>query len=933
MRNMGFMKKHGFASFLVAALLCISNAHAGPFPFSFWANQACVDVPLDFTVRATTLTGSVIRHGFSCSPNGTYCFGVAAEKLSGDPLTYHFYYSADSSVTWTKAAYTLTTPSGVTFSEDRTNDVLMSPKVLVADNGKAMAIFNGKNPASGFISVEGVYSDLSIGSPVVTATAAVGVDAENSVGTAGSLANNSGVSYTGHLEGDLSDLSFVIVAINRDNNTLGLRFFTAGGATYQNSDLSGYAQHYMSRVGLTVTGTGSSHRAYVFNKASTTNISDKLYDQPSATPVQNTVVLTGDYYVYDCGASASKGYCLVRDNATDAPQYFSWNIAGTPTYSSLKILSSQLDLDEYIGLDTIENSAAQAYNYGKVPGPQVVINSSDTNNVFFVTDLLHPDTVVRPGIHEVRDDTAFLGEGPTNFSTVGFSSIGSGAGSAYDGQVVTLSSQRPRTFGMIVRQNGTIPSGAITCEIKATTGAVPNAIPTGAALYTSTNSYSAPHLSKNSSGQWVFCDFDAPALTGVYAVSMKTTHPLHASNNTSKSLSTSNPYANGNYYTCDNTDVCTANSASDIVFTVSGEWTYNLASVADERSAMSGIAFWGTDSSISATSTAGQISFITKASPSGISAVQRRQAGHVYKSNISIGSGSTASTIGTISAIGYAAASFDKALVYESNLGTTESARKDAITGVVSTTEMAEDRSGLGSVISAYTSMTFGNQAAFTSGKSGVFNTTSSKIVMSTVTAAHDLLTDGSPFFIEVEFLLNTLPSVKGQPSIIASDYFDGNADPGWLLYVDTGNQINFGPSGGTLTNTESVNTVTTGTRYKLRITGDGTTVRMELDDVEVTYNTQNTTAYNVGANSHPLAIGNVYNTSIYGLGGEIGYIKLGKGTSTPVATAYFSQPELLHPINAGKTTALLKGVGTGSATINTGFNQWGTVSSSVCSP
>lgn len=905
------------------ALLLVStlSATAGTFPFAFWkaSGPSCTDQV--FTVQSSTLTGSVIRHGMSCSPNGVYCFGVALEAQASFAFTYHFYYSKDAGLTWTKYAYTQTNGASGAILEDTLHGYAMTPQIVVADNGKAASIIS--NSASGLnYHVKGVYSDISAGSPVVTDTAAIPIDAENNQGTAGFICANTTGNRQAWLEGDKTDLSFLVVACVLQNDTVGFRFFTNGGATYQNSDLGGYSHYYGSRVGLAVTGSGSSHRVHAYNKNGATNLQYRYYDQPSATAVGSGTVATGDYYLYDCDSSATKGYCLIRDNSTDAANYYSWNATGSPTYSSLRTLQPQLDLDDFIGLNGHENTSGQAYNYGKIPGPQIVINPSDSNHVYFMLDQLHLDGAVRPEVYEVRDDTAFLGVAFSSDTASGTQELYFSTTSVELAQTFTGAATRFRGASFTMRQVGTIAPGSIVyAELQNTTAGAPN----DTVVATSLNSIDPRKLSRDTSGERVHFNFNTQTLTGVYAVVLKATYPTGSDH--VQLIGSTNGITAGIAYRKD-TGVWTSTGA-DVVCEINSEWVYDYGQTVMDRAEKSGTTWWGADSSIGLKDSS-TLSMLTRAFPSGLGVANWRQAGHTYRSTIAMGSGSAASTPSTQVIAGYDPTKFDSALIYASDLGTTESARKDAVTGVASTTEMAEDRSGINASVSAYTSVTFGNQAAFTSGKSGVFNTTSSKIVMDTANVTQDLLVGGSPFFIEAEFMLNTLPSVKGNLSIIASKFTDG-VGFGWWLWVTTGNNLLFG--GTSLTDTIGTTVLTTGVRYVVRVTGDGATVRLYLNGIEQAYFSQNTSAYSFAGNSSPLCLGNVHNTSIYGLGGEIGFIKIGKGSATQVATGYYSQPEMLHPINAGKISAFLQGIGTGSTTINTGFNQWGTLVPNSCFP
>lgn len=878
-----------------------------------------------FTVRASTLTGSVIRHGVACSPNGTYCFGVALEQGATSSGTYHFYYSANAGVTWTKYAFTDAIPTSSAILEDRIYGYLSTPQVVVADNGKAFVLYHSYNPTVQ-VHLRGAYSDISAGSPAVTQSAATGIDAENSVGTAGYICANTTANRQAWLGGDRTDLSFIAVACVKDPGGIAaVRFFSNGGATYQNSDLATLAaQYYGSRAGVVVTGSGSAHRTFIINKNSSTDVSAYWYDQPSNTPTSSTTVISGDYYLYDCDATNTKGYCLSRDNATDAPGYFSFSVTGTPSFSAFRSISPQLDLDDLIGLDTYENSAGQPYNYGKVPGKQVLINPSNANNAFFMTDLVHTDGVARPLLTEVRNDTSFNGPGPSNTTVTGNQNQGYNAASQRIGQTFTATFGPLRTIAIRLNQVGDIaPGNTLRCDLYNTAGGVP----TGSAIATSINTYEESEISRSGSYQHVFCQFNETlTVSNLYAVVLETTHPLSTTNFIN--IPSGAGYGGGNGIRWDGS--VWNDTGDDLVFEVNGEDQYDLSKAVAKWYGDTNLFAWGTDSAISWTPTTGLLSITTKKSPTGSSAASRRQSGHTFKATVTTGNGSAPSSLSALSPLGYPAGTFQPGMVFQTQPGTEESSRKDAVTGAVSATEKAEDRSGMNAT-AVYTGVTYRAEAGCDSGQAIVFDASGDKVDYGAgTTGVYDVARDGSGFSIESQFVLDTLPSVKGFFSTIASKQTDGTGNSGWLFYVNASNRLQFQLNSPNSSTTGSTTSFTTGTVYRVKVTGDGSTIRLYVHDgstwVEEAYSVQHTTAYDYETTTDQFEIGNTHsNTQPYDLRGALCYVKVQKGANDMVATGYTSQPEILHPINAGKLAAAEQGIGTGSLTINTGFNLWGT--------
>lgn len=869
---------------------------------SMWSPKVLAN-PAESTAAFEVVSwgGPIIRMSGDMSDNGTYGVIAALVNTAASTNVWKFAYTKNGGASWTLAAYTEALVVGAAYSsQEAIIQGYMNSWTQVANNGKAFCSFQN---ADGTLSyhVKGVYTDLSIGSPVFNQTAATGVDAENSVGTSGYLfANTTANRTTSGLAVDRADLSFIAIAGNRQNDTVYVRWFTAGGATYMGADLSGYTHLYGRRSTMIVTGTSGSHRTFLFNSATSSNMSYKYWDEPSTTAVTNVLVLAADVFQHDCRFSGTKAYLLYRDNADDAPKYISFNTNGTPTFSAVRSIVPQLDVDEYFGLSLIENLVSQPYNSIKYQGPQIAINPSDTDQVFFGLDLVHPDGLTRATVVEVRDDSTFAGAVINNVAAPsGDYGIRNDAGTHVQlAQTVTLAGEKVRTFSVRGYIGGAgsviIPTGHdVTCELQATTAGLPN----GTVVATALNTYAASDVTTNTAQQMMHFRFDTQTLTGVYAFVFKSTYPITGTNKYVLLKSTGTTYAGGAGYRFDGSTWLAL--SDDFYFELNSEWIYDIDSLRAKKQRDTGILLLdSTETSLVWSENVDSPVLLSRVSAQTYGLSRRPVTGWPFNTVFTQGAGSTASSFSTPRYLGYD--NHDERLVFSTECGATSSARIDVDTSAVSTTEMAEDRSGLAQVINSYTSVTFGTQALFTSGKSAVFNTTSSKIIHDSGAGsffddALALLKNGSPFALEVEFSLTTLPSVKGASSIVVSKYFDGNADPGWFLLVNTSNRLVFGKAGGTLTNTEGSTVLTTGTRYLVKVTGDGTTVRMYIDGSEVSYISQNTTAYDVGTSTHRLCLGNVYNTSIYGLGGDIGYVKLSKGSSTFAGVGFANQAAITH--------------------------------------
>lgn len=871
-----------------------------------------------FTLRAGTLTGSVIRKALGASPNGTYLFAVVLEHQAANAYTYHFYSSADSGNTFTKAAYTEANASGGSLTEDENYGYFQDPQIVVADNGKAFATFT--NSESNTWAVKGVYSDLSVGVPVVTQSPATGVDGINSTGTAGFISRIVNQYRVAQLAADLTDLSFVCVAISSPTtDDLNLRFYTNGGATYQNSDLGGFAHTGGSKVGLTVTGSGSAHRVFVFGKNSSTTLTYRYWDQPSATSVGNGTALTGDFFVYDTTADATKGYCLVRDNSDDAPKYFSWNVTGSPTFSGLKVLSSQLDLTETIGLENIGSYG----NYHRNVGKRVIISPASSNNVFFACDLSHQDGVERGSVIEVRDDTSFAGTTVSMLTENNNFALRNTSSKQKIAQTFTASSTRLRS--VTLKAHGYSPTGVpiasgatLTAHLYNTSGGLPTTL-----VASALNSYDPAHLPQTtttiaSDRRLIAFNFNTQTLTGTYAIVLESTIAINGVTDI-RFGGAASVYAGGDLVEFDGT-TWSISTGNDLTFEINGEWNYDLSGPAAERTKLSGVKFWSTDSAIGLAS-ASLVSVTTKVSPTGLSAAQRRQAGHTYKAQLSIGSGANASSfVLPPSPAGYSPTQFDKALVYNTQCGTVASGRKDSITGVVHATERAEDRSGLNIPVSSYNNLTTVTDGDFSSGQASEFNGTNSNVAI-VATDPMKLIGVNPIFAIELEIKPLAFGSSRGILNWASTTTTSG----GWVINYSTSGTVFFAVPGGATTETSS--TMTLNTRALLKIVGDGQAIRIYFNGVEQPYATQITSGYTFAApnTGNTIITLGAYSDNANNLNARFGTVRMVRGTTTFASALYYSQPETLSPINAGRLVGLNQGIGTGSETIGTGFNQFGT--------
>lgn len=856
-----------------------------------------------------SLTGSVVRIYGSMSPNGTYGVVGVRENTSGSLANQHFYYTKNGGSSWThfSTVYDVAVGGEYAYYYWPVND-----QIAVADNGKMFALYVDYSTSPNYsYHVKGCYSDLSVGSPALTDSAATGVDSVNQEGTAGFLFATTSGNKKGFLSADLTDLSYIAIAGLNQDSTVNMRWFTNGGATYLNSDLSGYTQIYQNNVGLAVTGTGIAHRTFLFNYVSTSDLSYKYWDQPSATPLANTTITSSNFQIFDTKLAGSKVYLLGR-NGSGNPVYISGTTTGTPAFSGVKSLNGSLDMDQYGGKpdETVYSGVPTFAQKGN--GGRIIADPASNNHLFFIGDFLHPDGCYRASMFEVADDTAFQGIQTSNYAAGSAAELRNASTTERMSQSFTSGTgQRLRSVALKCYQNGTIASGT---QLTVTLQTASAGIPTGVVVANAINTYDPSLITKSTSGEWLSFYFAGLTLnnTQEYAIVIDANYAINASNRLTFLASSGNVFAGDQRLY--NGSAWIDNTATDLNLEINSEWQINLGNALPASLTFEDRNRNNFESSIVLKNSA-MFNFITRRTKNprfGTETDSYPKTGHAYKREIIINSPGTIATIGSITQTGFLSGKLDENLVLNVSFGNTDNAVIDVNTGVVSSTLQGEDRAGWNIQTNAYTSATFVNEPLFDSGRAFEGNGSSSRVGYQAgggdSTPLFWLLKQGNSFAIEVEFTLTTLTSTKGILNCLCGNYLNGSgSDPGWAFYIDATDKLYFFPGIGGSASTVGQTSFTTGIHYKVRVTGDGNTIRLYVNTgsgwTEETYSSQLTGGYNLSQPTQITEIGNFPNQNVYNLTGRIGYVKIANGSSTFAYEGYSSQPPLCDLFNLGSFT------------------------------
>lgn len=899
-----------------------------------YARQEVVIPGENFFSELFSITGSVLHHSAQKSPSGQYQIVKLLEKTSGNSF-WHFGHSNDYGKTFTK--YSTTVDFGEALADEKDGEFHRFNKdtMAVSDDGKAF--FAYQTSSAFYILVKGFYSDLTIGTPVLTDTPSMSTDAANSSGASGVIFSNVGASsYIGlSVQADLTDLSYIAVASATGGNVMYVRWYSTQGSVHIGLSSTNYTHTATDPFLLFVNGSGSSHRTTMFNHRNDNGQIQQVYwDQGSTTAVSNTTIYANNDTILAGSAFDDKIYIFTRNDSDSNVYLLRGSNIGfglTPSWSTrLQVLPSGLTPDLYNGWNSTGSD-----NLFKTLYSRIAINPGDENHITIAYDATHPDSVIRSTLVEVPDATAINFAGINQVSTNATYQIRHISGSQKTAQTfaATASTPKLRTASFLLYQENTIPSGyLINASLYATTAGVPS----GSALATSVNSYDPTLITKSSSGQWVHFNFANVTLTNgtTYAISLEGTQPIDATNRLRMKTSTSNPYGSGALY--EYNGATWSGPGDDATFMISDAYITDVGKAIQSSSNRATFGFHDQETQIAnIDSTTSQLTFRRVSSESD---ALKQLSGHPYRRVLTWGSSGTQSTLTSASVAGYSPNNFDENLVFAVAPGYNDSKRQNTGTGVLDDSSMLEDRSGMNNVTSSYSNITSADvvaDASFQSGYALDFNG-SDEVVQYSDTQVKDLYFN-KPFAMEFEMKATSLASNMA----VVADYQNSAGSRGWFCYVNTGGDIFFAivNSSDVVIGSRGTNTgfVTASTYYVIRVVydGDSTPIRIykassyDGSFTEATYASGTTfTSGNTSSAAGPLRIGSESATGFFN--GRIGYVKIVNGANSFAYAGYKNQAPLVGHLNLGTRILAENKLGQNSASNSINFDNIGIISGDV---
>jgi len=902
----------------------------------------------NFFIKNASLTGSVSLLLGAVSPNGQYAVVKLAEQTAATTWSWHWFYSKDYMQTWIHFGTTKSTTASAGFVEEANGSAQyfrMPP--MVANNGKMISTYATLTSAN--IDVRGVYSDLSAGSPSLTDTVVTGNDTLNTSGaTPGvifALPGTASVYEIGQAA-DLTDLSFIAIGGMRSATTTSyVRTYTNGGATHNWLSSASLAHALLTDpLGICINGSAPNHRVTVFPKNGTTSILYTYYNEGSNILVGSGTSFTGNAHVCGCSNLGNKAYIYISDAATKM-QYVSVDLS-TQTYSAAKVLNNINLVDFFQGW-----SASAAGNEYISFFNKIAIDPVDSNHVFFVEDMIQTNAngTRQSFLYEVCSDINFIGSMTQQLAGSTAQVFRNTSTVSELAQTFLTTATRFRSFGLKMYQVGTIPVGsALTAEIQATTGGVPN----GTVIATSTNSLDPSRLTIGVGGQWFWFNFNVTLSNSTtYAFVLKGTESIDAANYVVVLKSTASSYASGGLTTYNGSVWSAASATDDILFDVNGEFITLLGEGKDNIS--QGTGYDDQESQINLIPGTSTLQYLTKRTPILTLDTYRPIAGHPFRRAIAIGSGGTQSTYTASQIAGYAPANYDPDLIFTTMLGNTDCAQiADVTTGVKSSANIGEDRSG--SCLSMnYTNIVSGDYHSDDSDFVGSYLWTTEAgnkriIVDETpdLPALWDISVAGAPLICEVEFK----PTAWGTGNLYLFSHFRAESSTsyyGWFTWVDNvTNKLNFRCGSGAIgtpsgyTTTTTTETLTLGQYYRLRFTWDGTYGRFYYNTSKIggtwtqfTYDllAPATTVYQISTAG--LGVGcTTDETSVAGKAPnnygdiKIGYIKVSRALDFTY-DGYKNQAPLVHLRPMGPQVLVETKLGTNDTVNGINYDQWGMIS------
>lgn len=885
----------------------------------------------DFYTKIAGLTGSAYIHDHGISPSGQYYFGRITEANSGTELN-HFFYSKDYQKTFTKFATTKTTNTtgdALSLEEHSGSFRFANKNAVVADNGKCFAIYG--TVSTGDFRVNGVYTDLSAGTPVLNDTPATGVngsfnDAGATAGVIFSL-DASNLSFHGIADGNRVDLSYVAVFGVRSDGVSTLADFTSGGSVFGmfHSGTSNTVEP-STLSSLDVFDNGASHRAIAtYRLLSTGQLRGSYWDEGSATQTEFTINNAVGCQLLDTKISADgRYYALYRDDTNDFLRLATSTFTGAPSIVDVKI--SNQDPNGSVGWST-----ADFHNYMKTVHDKMVINPNDNKHVFFTVEFTAALTKQNLFV-EIQDVTNYVGIQVTNRSFGTSAGLNNDAARQLLGQTFTPTNSQVQTIAFITFQNGFITAGeTLECDVYATS----TSLPTGSPIATSTNSIEASHVVNNSNAQWVHFNFNSLSLTPAtqYAAVVRPSYATHATNYISLGQSAGDSLG-GEQAVQYNGSVWSSLSANDFCIEVFGEFQSTYDFSRNQTNSPFRLPTDTHESRIALIDDA-NIKYTFRETPTQTSSYIP-VVGHSFEKTIAIsGTPGVQSVASDTKVVGYDPNKFEHFMIFTTSLGNTECGQQNTFTGVIDTTRLSEDRSGNGIIWNQQTAVTYAADANFEAGQAGSFNGTTSFIQYTHSDAALPNFQENFPMRVEVE----VHPSAVG--TNIRQVFGSYNAGTtGWIFGFNASGFLTFSTNDTRFTTASDA--VESTDYHKIAVSYDPVTGLATLERAEsppyttftevASYSSQQ--VHQTTTSTAGLEIGATDAGGARYYAGKIGYIKFARfnrdATIAFATDGFYSQPSMTIKKNFGTTMYVETQEGTNSTTNGTNFNPWGIVSAST---
>jgi len=875
-------------------------------------------------VTGGDVDGSLPGFWTAFSENKQYGVAWGYQSESGNDQI-SVYYTVDAGNSWTFLGHKTTAgsypPSSVFLNLELSNPT----QAFVANNGK-MALMYNRNGTNR--EVWAVYANLS-SSPVLT-------DFPDISGGAGRMFFDGGQHYDAlTIGGDKVDGSLVHMwSVNSGGpQNLGRVWTWTGATPVHIGSTSAISTISNQPASVHVLGTSPSRRTWFVYTSASNNLNG-LYFAEASTSFTTFALDSGGNIANHGGIAFDEtgtGIMYVSYRSTSGDwymRYFNNVVSGSPALvSGFTVMNSASGM--LTPVDGGVGATAQRDFMQKTINRRVIIDPSNNKHVFFVDEIQHPDSGARrSGFIEVKNTDSMVGTQISQYSTDNNYNLRHNSGATKQAQTFTGSATRVRTVALRLFQNGVIPPGyEISVKIEATTGGNPN----GTVLASSVNTYDPSRITKSTSGQWCFFNFDdsdVESLTGVYAIVLEGTFPISASNYISFKGNTGG-YAGGNVTSYDGSS-WSASATLDFVFEISGEWITDLGLGREQNTSS------GTDSNLQegvcessiALISNNQINFLFRKTYDSVNSLRYGISGHPFRRVITINSGAI-STKGDATVVGFQDGDFDPRLVFNVSLGNDDS-RAFTADGAVIANQKFWDRSGLALNVAASPNIVdadFVADSSFQSGFACDFDGSSEAIQYSD-NSAFDLYYY-KPFCIEIET----------KPTALASTMFPiahWTGAHGWKLRIGTDGSVEFEiiDSGSVLRGgaRSATGVITAGVYKIIRVVGlgtglapkiytatayDGTFTEVPSYSSQTSFTTGQTsatTSLTIGANGDLTAYFN----------GKIGYAKFANGASSFAYTGWKNQAPLINCVNHGSIMSANKVIGqsNGDGSYDTPFYQ-----------